>query len=151
MDIHVPEISGKQGWTGDSDTKPQISSTAKTRKSNNRCCKNGIVLAILWSPADERPKLSHNQTINYHSVNQYINQSIKQPILFYFPEAEMNKLREEFGHQQMKLDEYEALKVEYDDMQGMWVIKTHWNLWEFYICWKHWDYFLKTGWQCFGL
>ena len=31
----------------------------------------------------------------------------------------MNKLREEFGHQQMKLDEYDALKVEYDDMQGM--------------------------------
>ena len=38
--------------------------------------------------------------------------------MIYFTEDELSKLKEEFGHQQLKIDEYESLKVEYDELHG---------------------------------
>ena len=37
----------------------------------------------------------------------------------FFSEDELSKLKEEFGHQQMKIDEYDALKVEYEQLHGI--------------------------------
>ena len=38
---------------------------------------------------------------------------------FFISEEELSKLKEEFGHQQMKIDEYDALKVEYEQLHGI--------------------------------